>query len=1088
MRRGFLLCSLVVVFLISISVSSSEGMIIYVDDDADPSVGDGTMIHTYGDIETGVRAAAEGDTVMVLPGTYDITGVPASSPCQAVPMTKGVSPTAAIAELRCPEEKPTAKKQIRLASINPTVFFVRDKGELLQMVNVTIENNKGDIEAILEVIYDGERRLARLCKVKKGKSAFQAYVPDVNRPAEVQFILRTDGEVLDSRKMAWEVQRHWTVYIVPITHHDLGYTDPIEDVLAKYDGFYDNILRFCEQTDDWPEEAKYRYTVEGSWSIQHFIDNRPREVVGKLAKYLKQGRIEVSALFGNEISALCSHEGLVRLMYPSFRLKREYGAQIRSACIVDVPGLSWGLPTVLSGAGVKYFFAGLPTYFEWGRNDIHTFWDEAAILRHGRPDAFWWQGPDGQKVLVYYQGSYGFFKQVTGPHSYDEIMSNLPGMLKAMEKQGCPFDVVRYIHNGVDNCPPDVKISYIVSEWNQKWAYPRLVVSTNAMFFDALIKQCDDIRTFRGELPHTDYVVGAISAAKETSINRLTHDRLQVAEKVATIASLVCDYAYPAEEIRQAYDNMLLYDEHTFGMAYPAGRMQEWNWTDKSRYAYKAAGLTEAILQASLQKIANQVECKEQGQHIIVFNLLSFERTDVVRVPRFAEKGPFELIDTDTGEKLAYQIVELDDPLLPRPYAAHRYARGQFERHELNELVFVARDVPAMGYKSYRIVPSEKGQELPSNIVISQNVLENRFFKVTLDTRSGAIESIYDKELSRELVDTGAAHKFNQLVVRWVQTGKLECAEPVKIEKGQTGPVCSSVVIYGRAAGCPQIVQEISLYNDIKRIDFANRVLKDSRPLLEIYFAFPFKVDKPEFRFEGSNSVIKPLRDQFPGSNSNYYAVQHWADVSDGQMGVTLSCVESGLLEFGGLWPCYVSQAHHGVTPPEFGREFVKPEQMSKGHIYAFVIDNNFRTNFQPVQQGDMLFRYSVTTHTGDWRNGRPRDFGWAIANPLIAVLVGGGRDGNLAKSDSFCQINKQNVLITTLKRAEDGDGLIVRLVETEGEDTTAMLSFPHLSIKRAYLTNLVEENKGELACTQHSIMAPIRAFGITTIRLKVSK
>jgi hypothetical protein len=105
----------------------------------------------------------------------------------------------------------------------------------------------------------------------------------------------------------------------------------------------------------------------------------------------------------------------------------------------------------MAGAGVKYFFAGLPTYFEWGRSDIHTFWDESSILRHGRPDAFHWQGPDGETVLVYYQGSYGFFNAVTGPHTYKYVMDNLPGMLEAMEKQGTPFDVARYIHNGVQD-------------------------------------------------------------------------------------------------------------------------------------------------------------------------------------------------------------------------------------------------------------------------------------------------------------------------------------------------------------------------------------------------------------------------------------------------------------------------------------------------------------------------------------------------------------------------------------------------------------------------------------------------------------
>jgi len=1024
---------------------------------------------------------------------------------------------------------------LRFVSIEPTVLFTRQKDTLFQVVNVKIENSAEPVEVNLQFKLNSKSISTALGTVQKGQAVFQVYVPDTREPASVEFLLTAGGKTQDHRKMTWQPRRHWRVYIVPITHHDLGYTDTIENVMNRYDSFYDDVLHFCEDTEDWPEESKYRYTVEGAWSVQHFIrqtdggfiGNRTPADVAKLAKYIKQGRIEIGALFGNEISNLCSHEELIRLMYPSFRLKRKYGAEILTGSITDIPGLSWGLPTVLAGAGVKYFFAGLPTYFEWGRKDIHTFWDESAILRHGRPDAFYWQGPDGEKVLVYYQGSYGFFNRVVGPDSYQEIMDSLPGMLDELEKKGSPFDVVRYIHNGVDNYPPDVKISHIVREWNSKWAYPQLIVATNSMFFRELEKECGDIRTFRGELPDTDYAVGAISTAKQTGINRITHDRLHCAEKFATIASLVSDYTYPAEEIRQAYDNMLLYDEHTWGKDYPAGQVQDWAWHEKSHYAYKAAGLAESILSGSLESIARKVEFKEQGRHVVVFNSLSIERTDVVRVTRFDARGAFDLIDEQTGEAVPYQIVELDSPLAPVPYAAQRHARGQFEKHELFDLVFVAENVPPLGYKTYRLLPTQKVAPAASTVSVGENTLENRFFKVTLDPATGAVASIYDKELSREIVDQDAVDKVNQFVARWVQTGKHEGPSSGAIKGERSGPVYGSLLVRGAGPGCPQLIQEIILYDRIKRIDFANRVLKDSTPLLEIYFAFPFKIENPQFWFEGSNSVIEPLRDQFPGSNSNYYAVQHWADVSDGQLGVTLSAIESHLLEFGGMWPCYVSQAHHGVTPPDFGRDFVKrpparwrglispaTRGRGQGHMYAFVINSNFRTNFQPVQQDDMLFRYSLVTHKGEWKQGRCRDFGWSAANPLIGVVVDGKRQGTLERTMSFCQVDRPNVFLLTLKRAEDGPRLrgdisprlsagvprpvagakapaeagcpIIRLIETEGQEVTAIVTLPHLTIKKAWRTNLVEENQGELSRTEHSVTVPIKAFGISTIRIDV--
>jgi hypothetical protein len=982
-----------------------------------------------------------------------------------------------------------AQEQVKLVSLKPTVFF-RGLGDVLIRVGeATVSNlSQAQVPIALESQIRGRDRTRKSVSltVPKGETTVKFALADIDKPETITLVLKVEGREIDRRSMTWQPQRKWRVFFVPITHHDLGYTDTIENVLNRYAGFYDDILRFCRETDDWPHEAKYRYTAEGAWAMQHFVETRDKESVEELGKYVKQGRIEIGALMGNEISGLCSHEELVRLMYPSFRMARQFDGQILTGSITDVPGLSWGLPTVMAGAGVKYFFAGLPTYFEWGRNDIHTFWDESAVLRHGRPDAFRWQGPDGKSVLVYYQGTYGFFGDVTGPHSYKYVMDRLPGELEKMQKSSTPFSVMRYIHNGVDNYPPDVKISEIVREWNNKWAYPKLVVGTNTMFFEELEKQCSDIRTFTGELPHTDYVVGALSTTKETAINRLTHDAIARAEKLATVASLATDLSYPADDIRKAYDDMMLYDEHTWGKDYPAGKLQDWAWNEKSHYAYRAAGLTQQITKASIEHLVNRIERKEDGHYIVVFNPLSFARTDIVRVPKFRGSGS-EVRDLSSPgpDPEVCQYVDLAGPQSAVPYAAYRHARGQFEPHELRDLVFLAKDVPPLGYKVFKI--GDKASGSPSNsIKAGPNMLESRFYRIKIDPKTGGISSIYDKELKRELVDEGAPHKVNQFVMRWIQSGKIEGPSSVTIQRGQAGPVYGSLIIRAQGPGCPQITQEIILYDRIKRIDFANRILKDSTPLQEIYFAFPFKMDKPDFRFEGSNSVIKPFRDQFPGSNTNYYSVQHWADVSDGQFGVTLSPVESHLLEFGGLWPNYCSQAHHGIDPPGYGADFVTSEQVTKGHMYAFAMSSNFRTNFQPVQQSEILFRYSLTSHEGDWQKGDCASFGWAVANRLIVDDVHGKKDGPLAPDTmSFCSVDKPNVLLTTLKRAEDGDGIIIRLIETQGKATTTSVELPYVSGAEAMVTNLVEENKGRAVLTERGIQVNLKAFGITTIRIR---
>jgi len=188
------------------------------------------------------------------------------------------------------------------------------------------------------------------------------------------------------------------------------------------------------------------------------------------------------------------------------------------------------------------------------------------------------------------------------------------------------------------------------------------------------------------------------------------------------------------------------------------------------------------------------------------------------------------------------------------------------------------------------------------------------------------------------------------------------------------------------------------------------------------------------------------------------------------------------MVEFGGLNNSEVSSAHHGVTPVRFGAPFIT--EMTKGYMYSYVINSNFRTNFQTTQLGDILFRYSITSHKGDWIEGHPRDFGWAAGNPLIPVAVEGKSKGNLPESLSFCEVDKPNVILLTMKKAEDDTGIIIRLNETEGRDTEVNVTLPEMTIRKVYETNIVEENEKLLEAQGQTIKINIKAFGIKTIRI----
>ena len=1008
-------------------------------------------------------------------------------------------------------------ESMRILHIEPTVFFVSDEEALRQQVRVTVSNSGDAVAATMTVRSAGINESLMLERVESGETVHEIYLPDLRSPAELIFALHVADRMQDQRSVGWTPQKHWEIHMVHFSHHDLGYSDMPTELRVEHAGFMDDVLEFCEETADWPEESRFRYLVEEAWSVLPFVENRPRELAERMAHFVRRGQIEIGALYGNQIQELCGHEEMIRLLYPSFQLKRDLSIDITSAQHNDIPGFSWGMASTLAGAGIKYFCAALPA---WYFVDVHPCWDEEQVLPIHLPGAHRWEGPDGQSVLYWHDP---FDEDIWTPTSYRHALRELPGFLSGLEEKGYTYDMVyRPLVSGVrDNSPPTDRFARIAREWNSHWAYPQMITSNPTRFFERFEQRWGtNIETLRGDLPGTDYPVCATCTPKETGLNRNTHDDLLAAEKWATIAALtVNDYDYPKSTIDEAYRQVLNYDEHCWGMWSPGGPAQAGCWSEKGGFAYRAAALTHDLAIKASNRIVDQIDLPNEGYSVTVFNPLSWERTDVVRAslrtwqphgtpmhvvaPREEDEGsrlvlggaisrgivdlpreiveqPFELVELQTGKRLDYQIVRTTDPQAAVPWAAEGVATG-----DMTELVFVADALPAMGYRSYGILPCEKWPRFAEDSTAASDVLENRFFRLEMDSERGVVRSLFDKELGRELIDAEAPHGFGQLIVRDCGTGEEENGNrPKGISLTQDGPLFSKIRLQTAASCCPRVTVEIALYHTIKRVDFNARILRDSTPTKEVFFAFPFHVEEPHFHFEAPNAVIEPIRDQLPGSNTDYHAIQHWAHVGNDDWGVVWSAVDAPMAEFGGLWPGYVSSAHHQARGPEYGHAFLQPGELTRGHLYSLVSYNNFNTNFVNAHACEYLVRYSFTGHAGSWRDAGP--FGWGVANPPHAVWMKGRQEngGSLPMSASFCQINATNVIVLAFKRAEDGRGHILRLLETAGKETTAMVTLPSLSFRQVWVTNLVEEDERQLHNAGPSVKITIKPFTVTTLRL----
>jgi hypothetical protein len=1020
---------------------------------------------------------------------------------------------------------------LTIASVEPTVFFIRAGDALRQRVRLTLMSGAAVTGALLTVRAGSVDERHALPRLGVGTNVFDIDLPDWRAPVPVTLGLLTEGVQRDEMTIDWRPTRHWEVHLMHYSHHDLGYTDLPADVWREHAAILDDVLRYCDETADWPDDAQFRFVAEQAWSLVSFVENRPAEAVERLARAIRRGQIEVTALFANEVTELCGTEELIRLLYPAFALKRRFGIDIAAAEHNDIPGFSWGLANVLAGAGVRYFSPGVP---RWYHRQVHQLWDEEAVLSLRQPGAFWWQAIDGSRVLVWLK-AHGPDEWL--PTSYESALRDLPVRLGEFEQQGYAYDMVSFMLRGGwrDNAPAVPTYATLTRRWNECWAYPHLVNSTYSRFLAGFETRWGGaLKTLRGEAPGTDYPFAATCTPRETAVNRQAHDGLLSAEKWATLAAQAVGYAYPRAVLDEAYRNTLCADEHCWGMANPGGPAQDASASEKGGFAYRAAALAHDVGLKATNRMADAIAYTEDAYYLTVFNPQSWARTDVVRAPLYpwsprgmpmfwqaptdASSGPiqlsadavgramvrppatlleqpFKLIDETTGESVVYQLDRVSDPQAARPWAAERAAMGRVDARYQTELVFVASALPPVGYKTYRIVPCSAWPDFDSAARATSRVVDNQFFCMELDAQAGAVAALFDKRLGHDLVDHEAPHGFAQVIARHCETGVQEplVFRPSEAERLQglpplsvveSGPVFTTLRQKGSVAGCPSITREITLYHTLKRIDVSLRLLRDSTPNLELYCAFPFQVESPRFRYESAGAIIEPLRDQLPGSNTDYYGVQHWVEVSNDQHGVVWSSVDAPMAEFGGLWPGYLSSAHHGVASPGYGHPFLKAGELTRGHIYSVLMVHNYRTNFINAHAGEALFRYAFAPRVGPRLDGQAHAFGWGAADPPLAIWMKGPQQGTLPATVSFCEIDAPNVMLLAWKQAEVGEGLILRLIETEGRESDVTLSLPRHTILQASQTDLVEVDQAPLPSTRHSIRMRLGPYAIGTVRV----
>lgn len=1013
-----------------------------------------------------------------------------------------------------------------ILSVTPTPLLRQEGERLRQMVRVTVRHAGAPATGELLCRVGREEAMTPVT-LGVGESVLDAELPEVMAPGQAEFVLLANGRMLDQQAMTWQPPRRWTVHVVQLSHHDVGYTDLASHVIPEHDRWLDATIEMAAATRDFPEEARFRAVIEQAWSIDHYLRHASPARVAAMLDLLRRGDLELTALFGNLTTELCGHETLARAVYHAFRLKRQHGIPIVSAEHNDIPGFSWGVSQVLTEAGIRLFCPGLPQYYHWGHSDAPSFWDETAIFgAEGRPGAFWWEAPSGKRILFWCnnQGCGG---------GCDPRLPGLTERLQQLQDGGFPYAVLRWPVGGGarDNSPYIDGYARTIREWNARWAWPRLVCSTNARFYADLSAQLSaDLPVFRGEVPGHDYPSGAMSTAAATAVNRRNHADLPAAEALAVAAALASEKSDGFDLFncaQHAYEEMLWHDEHTWGHHFPAGPTAAAAELEKAVHAHRAAALIHDIGNKAMARIADAVRLDTPDLHLVVFNPLPHARAGRVSTPLreldncgstmvHTEQGTlrgvllgdrwhvnpppeivegcFDLVDVVTGEAVPYQIETLDSPLGPQPYAAQRLGLAQGGKRygffELptglaRDLVFHADAVPPLGYRTYRLQPRSEPPAFADGVTTSATALESPCYRVELDPETGFVRSLLDRDSGCELVDAQAAHPFGAVLVR-DPDGDSELPTLHGIEVVHGGPLSASLRAIFTTRGHPRVEVTYTLFAREKRLDVAIALLKDPMPLLEAYAAFPFHLPQGRFRYEGPLCVVDPGCDLLPGAFADRANIQNWVAVSDGARSIVWSSQDAPVVSLARLWPGRISPAHSAVVRADLVHPRQTADDLRGGAIYSLLAANNFGTNLAVTQSGALCFRYALTSLDGAVSDGDAARRGCEFLTPLHTLFTKHPGSRPLSPVAGVLAVEPAEVQLVALKRAEDGCGWIARLWNPEAQDTTARLSLLRGKLTAARVVTLTEEAGAPLPVMAGAVSVPVPACTVMTVHLDI--
>jgi alpha-mannosidase len=830
------------------------------------------------------------------------------------------------------------------------------------------------------------------------------------------------------------VLKKYSVRAVGNSHIDMAWLWPWSETSMVVHDTFSTALTLMNEYPDY-------FFTQSSAQTDAWLEEKYPDIFEEIKKRVAEGRWElVGGMWVEPDLNMPDGESQVRQLLLGTRyFKEKFGKQIRIGWNPDSFGYNWQLPQIYKKSGIDYFVTQ-----KIGWNDTTQF----------PYKLFWWQSPDGSKVLTYFPHDYvNSMDPVRIAHDAADLFTRVPNLTEMMHLYGIGD------HGGGPT-------RYMLDE-GDRWMRPaqpfmQMHYGTAQGFFNEIEKEMPrlNLPTWNSEL-YLQYHRGVFTTQAETKRhNRESETLLLNAEKFASLAYLT-GADYPSADLEYAWKKVLFNQFHDVaaGSGIPA------IYRDADRDYAEVRRIGEGSITRSVEIISDLLDTRGPGVPILVLNPLSWERTDVVEaVVRVAPVLAKEYVES---------IRMQDSKGRPVPIEVAEYTPGP----GTIRIRFLARDVPALGFEIFRafaIRPYGVSLIPDTSLKSTETTIENSFLKLRVDAKTGCITSLVLKKDNFETLAPGSCGNLLQAFqdkpkdydawnidadfekVHW----DIAETESVKLqEKGRL----RSVIRVTKKWQNSTIFQDITLQAGIPRVDIVTDVdWHEKHVLLKAAFTLAAKSNKATFEIP-FGSIERPTTRNTPEEQAMFEVPAiRWADISDGAHGFSL------------------------LNDCKYGYD-------AKDNVLRISLLRSPESPDPHADEGHHHFTYSLYPHDGDWKQAETIRRGYELNYNLLGTQlfahdgtgVGdySGNDKPLTQRQSLVGLSGPNVVLTAFKKAEGEDAIILRFYEWAGKESDVTIDLPFAPSK-AYLANLMEQQGAELAVKGATLTVHTKPFEIQTVKL----